>query len=192
MRNIFGSTLVLILFIGMLGTGSWAYFTDPEDTGENPLQAGTLDLKTDDVDGVTQTIYASSMKLGDNVSGNVTLKNTGTTNGSSLDITFTYIENDDSPNSVNMSPDATAASLEVTTMSYNGSSLLGSVTDNNTNGYKDVEDLKNTDLTGQSGINALAGTDFEIVVKLKETTDNDFQGDGITVTIAFTLRQGAF
>jgi len=40
-----------MLFLGMIGTGSWAYFTDSEMSDDNSLQAGTLDLKTDDVDG---------------------------------------------------------------------------------------------------------------------------------------------
>ncbi len=189
MRKILGLFVVLMLFIGMIGTGSWAYFTDPEISGDNTLMSGTLDLKTNDIDGVTQTIYASKMKRGDSVSGNITLKNTGTTNGPTLDISFSYIENDDSPNLVNMSANATAAVLEVTTLNYDGSSLLGSVSDNNTNGYKDVEDLKNASLTGLSGLNSLASKDFDIALKLKETTANDFQGDGIIITITFLLQQ---
>ncbi len=88
-----------------------------------------------------------------------------------------------------MSANATAAVLEVTTLKYGGSNLLASVSDNNTNGYKDVEDLKNTDLTGLSGLNTLASKNFEIALKLKETTDNNFQGDGITLTITFLLNQ---
>ncbi len=189
MRSIMGLTLVLMLFIGMVGTGSWAYFTDPEISADNPFAAGSLDLKTDDVDGVTQTIYATNMKRGDSVSGNITLKNIGTTGGATLSVSFSYVESDDSPNPVNMGADASAAVLEVTTLNYDGSSLLDSVSDNNTNGYKDVEDLKNEDLTELSGLNTQASKDFEIALKLKESTDNDFQGDGITVTITFTLNQ---
>ena len=189
MRMILGLTVVLMLFMGMIGIGSWSYFTDLETSAGNPLQAGILDLKTDDVDGVTQTIYVTNMKRGDSVSGNITLKNTGTMDGSTLDIVFSYIENDDSPNLVNMDADATAALLEVTALNYDGSSLLSSVSDSNLNGYKDVEDLKNADLTGLSGLNTLDSKDFEITVKLKETTHNDFQGDGITLTITFVLIQ---
>jgi spore coat-associated protein N len=189
MKGIFGLTVVLMLFVGIIGTGSWAYFTDPETSADNPMTAGSMDLKTDDIDGVTQTIYATNMKRGDNVSGNITLKNIGTNDGPTLDIAFSYIESDDSPNSVDMSPDATAATLEVTTLNYDGSSLLDYVSDNNTNGYKDVQDLDNADLTDQSGLNSLASKDFEVTLKLKETTGNDFQGDGITVTITFILNQ---
>ncbi len=189
MKKILGLFLALMLGFGMAGIGSWAYFSDIETSPGNVMTAGTLDLKTGDVDGVTQTIYATKMKRGDSVSGNATLKNTGTIDGATLDIVFSYIESDDSPNSVNMGSDATAAVLEVTALNYDSSSLLDSVSDNNINGYKDVEDVKNADLTGLSGLSTLASKNFEIVLKLKGSTGNDFQGDGVTVTITFILSQ---
>jgi hypothetical protein len=79
----------------------------------------------------------------------------------------------------------------VTVLNYGGSSILGSVSDSQTipNGYIDIEDLKNADLSGQSGIDASASEDFEIAVQLRTSTGNDFQADGITVTMTFTLNQ---
>ncbi len=189
MRSIFGLAIVLVLFMSLVGTGSWAFFTDPENSGDNAMSAGSLDLKTDDANGVTQTIYATNMKRGDSVSGNITLKNVGTKDGTTLDIAFSYVENDDTPNSVNMGSDVTAATMEVTMLNYDGSNLLNSVSDNNTNGYKDVQDLKNADLTGQNGLDSQNSKDFEIALKLKESTDNGFQGDGIIVSITFILNQ---
>jgi len=79
--------------------------------------------------------------------------------------------------------------MEVTVLNYDGSSLLGSVSDNNTNGYKDIFDLMKEDLSGQSGIGASASKDFEIAVFLRTETGNDYQADGITVTMTFTLNQ---
>jgi len=189
MKKLLGLTVALMLCLGMTGIGSFAYFLDPESSPGSQLAAGTLDLKTDDVDGVTQTIYATSMKRGDSVSGNITLKNSGSTDGVNLDIVFSFIENDDTPNAVDMSANATAATLEVITLDYDGSNLLSTVSDNNTNGYKDIQDLTNADLTDLSGLNTLASKDFDIEFKLKETTDNNFQGDGVTITITFTLNQ---
>jgi len=189
MKKLLGLTVALMLCLGMTGIGSFAYFLDPESAPDSQLEAGTLDLKTDDVDGVTQTIYATSMKRGDSVSGNITLKNSGSTDGVNLDIVFSFIENDDTPNAVDMSANATAATLEVITLVYDGSNLLSTVSDNNTNGYKDIQDLTNADLTDLSGLNTLASKDFDIEFKLKETTDNNFQGDGVTITITFTLNQ---
>ncbi len=79
--------------------------------------------------------------------------------------------------------------IEENTVKYDGSSLLTSVSDNNTNGYLDIQDLKNTDLSGQSGIDALASKAFEIVVKTRDVMGNDYQADGIEITMTFTLNQ---
>ena len=189
MKRILGLTIAFLLLIGMAGIGTWAYFSDVETSTGNVLAAGTLDLKTDDVDGVTQTLLASNLAPGDNVTGSITLKNIGSLAGSTLDLAFSYIESDSSPNPADMSANATAAIIEVTTLNYDGASLLSSVSDNNTNGYKDVEDLKNADLSGQSGINASATKDFEIAVTLKDNANKDFQADGIDVTMTFILNQ---
>jgi len=189
MKRILGLTIAFMLLISMGGIGTWAYFQDTETSTSNVFAAGTLDLKTDDVDGVTQTLYASNLKPGDNVSGSITLKNTGTVAGLSLDLVFSYVESDSSPNPANMSADATAAVIELTTLNLGGSSLLGSVSDNNINGYKDVEDLKNANLAGQTGIDASATKDFTIMVQFRGDAGHDFQSDGINITITFTLNQ---
>jgi len=190
MKKILGLTIAFMLLIGMGSLGTWAYFQDTETSTGNVLAAGTLDLKTNDVDGVTQTLYASNLKPGDIVSGSITLKNAGTVAGSTLDLAFSYVENDDSPNSVPMSADATAAVIEVTTLSLGGSSILGGVSDGNSNLYIDIEDLmKNANLTGQTGIDASGTRDFTITVQLRADTSDDFQSDGINITMTFTLNQ---
>jgi hypothetical protein len=88
-----------------------------------------------------------------------------------------------------MTANATAAVIEVTTLDYGGSSLLGSVSDGNSNLYIDIEDLKNADLTGQTGIDASATKDFTITVQFRGDASHDFQSDGINITITFTLNQ---
>ncbi len=190
MKKMLGLTIAFMLLISMGGIGTWAYFQDTETSTDSVLAAGTLDLKTDDVDGVTQTLYASNLKPGDSVPGSITLKNTGSVAGSTLDLAFTYGESDDIPNPVPMSADATAAVIKVTTLSLGGFPLLGGVSDGNGNLYIDIQDLKNADLTGQTGIGASGGTtDFSITVQLEAGTSSDFQSDGINITMTFTLNQ---
>ncbi len=190
MKKVLGLTVALLLLSGMTGIGTWAYFSDTETSAGNQMAAGTLDLKTDDVDGVSQTLFAVNMQPGDIVSSeNITLKNAGSTAGTTIDLAFSYVENDLSVNPADMSADATAARLEVTVLKYDGSSLLASVADTNSNSYLDIQDLKNSDLSGQSGISAQATKEFEITVKSRVGTSNDFQADGITVTMTFTLNQ---
>ena len=190
MKKILGLTIAFMLLASMTGIGTWAYFQDIETSTGNVLAAGTLDLKTDDVDGVTQTIYTSNLESGEDISGSITLKNNGSVAGSSLDLAFSYVQSDiNNGGLVNMTPEATAAQLELTVLSYGGPSLLGSVSDDNLNSYLDIQDLTNADLTGQSGIAPSATKDFAITVKLREDTPGDFQSDGINITVTFTLNQ---
>jgi predicted ribosomally synthesized peptide with SipW-like signal peptide len=174
----------------MSGIGTWAFFSDVETSSQNTFAAGTLDLKTNDADGVTQTLLAANMNPGDSI-GPVTiiLKNTGTLNASSLDLAFTYVDDDDTNNPIDKSADETAALIELITLKYDGYNLLGAVQDNNTNGYRDIQDLKNTDLSGQNGINASSTKDFEIGIKARTSVDSQFQADGINITMTFTLNQ---
>jgi spore coat-associated protein N len=189
-KKVVGLTIALILLLGMSGIGTWAYFSDVETSSENVLAAGTLDLKTDDVDGVSQTLLASNIMPGDTVGPEtIILKNSGTVAGSSLDMSFSYIESDSSPNPAPMTANATAAILQVTTLNYNDSSLLNSVSDNNSNGYKDVYDLSTANLTGLDGIGASSTEDFEIGVTLRSDASKDFQSDGIDITMNFILNQ---
>lgn len=189
-KKVIGLTIALVLLLGMSGIGTWAYFSDVETSGENVLAAGTLDLKTDDVDGVSQTLLASNIMPGDTVGPEtIILKNSGTVAGSSLDLSFSYIESDSSPNPADMTANATAAILQVTTLNYNSSSLLSSVSDNNSNGYKDVYDLSTANLTGLDGIGASSTRNFEIAVTLRSDASKDFQADGIDVTMNFILNQ---
>ncbi|MDO8491372.1 MAG: TasA family protein [Dehalococcoidia bacterium] len=190
MKKIVGLSLALIMVVGMIGVETFAYFADSETSSGNQLAAGTLDLKTNNVDGVTQTLYATNMSPGATVGPyTIPLRNAGTTDGATLDIGFSYVESDGSPNTVNKTDDAVAALMEVITLDYGGSSLLSSISDINGNGYKDVYDLKNSSLTGLSGIAASATKNFVISVRLRSETGNDFQADGITMTMTFTLKQ---
>ena len=191
MKKILGLTIAFMLLIGMGGIGTWAYFQDTETSTGNVFAAGTLDLKTNDVDGVTQTLYASNLKPGDSVPGSITLKNTGSVAGSTLDLAFSYVESDASPNPTNMTADETAAMIQVTTLNYGVTNLITSVpvADDNGNGWIDMQDVAGTDLSGQGGIGALSTKDFAITVQLRIGTSSDFQSDGINITMIFTLNQ---
>ena len=124
----------------------------------------------------------------------ITLKNVGTVNGATLDIVFSYAESDGSPNTVNKTADQTAAVIQILTLAYDGHNLLDTsftphVTDINSNGYIDIYDLKNANLTGLSGLDDGASKNFGISIQLISTTGNDFQNDGINITMTFTLKQ---
>ena len=190
MKKIFGLGLILMLVVGITGVATYAYFTDNANSSGNSFVSGTVDLKTDNLDGVTQTLYATGMSPGATVGpSTITLKNVGTVNGTNLDIVFSYTESDGNPNIVDKTADEVAAMIEVVTLDYGGSSLLGSIGAFNGNGYKDVYGLKSSTFTGLSGINASTTKNFDISVRLRSETGSDFQADGINMTMTFMLRQ---
>lgn len=192
MKKAIGLAIAFVLAAGVIGVGTFAYFADTESSSANQFTAGTLDLKTDDADGVSQTMYATSMAPGDTEGPyTIVLKNSGSLDGSTLDIAFSYVESDGSSNSVDKNPDDTAAMMQVTTLTYGIDDLLTGVDDDehNDNGYIDIYDLADSDLSSLTGISTSAPKDFIIAVQLRSDTGNDFQGDGITLTMTFTLNQ---
>lgn len=187
-------SIILLILLSVLSTvfigGTWAIFNDTEASTTDQMVSGTLDLKTDDADGVNQTLYNTAIIPGNSVGpGIIVLKNAGSIAGSTLDISFSYVNSDGVPNAVEMTADETAAILEVITLSYDSTNLLTSVSDSNVNGYKDIQDVTSADLSGQSGLTASATKNFTIEVTTDNGTSTDFANDGITIIMNFTLNQ---
>ena len=194
MLKVLTSLLIIgAVSVAMVG-GTFAYFSDVEGSSSNILQAGTLDLKTNDADGVTATLSATNMKPGDSQGpATVTLKNAGSIDGSSLNIDIGYVESDgteptDTGLANDISADDFADELTVNTLTYGGTNLLTGITDADGDGI-DMKEVAAADLTGQAGINASGTADFVVKVTLKSSAGNDLQGDGINVTFTFTLNQ---
>ena len=195
MRKILSKLIASIICIGVIAwlvIGSvQARFSDIESTQNNNFTAGILDLKTNDTDGVTQTLYLIGFIPGES-SGTqtITLKNNGNLNGSSLDISLTYLQDDGTnpPGATGTrTADEVASEIIVTTLTYDGSDLLGSVADSNSNGYKDIYDIAAANLSGQSGISTGATKDFVIAVQLQSGLGTAYEADGIVVTMNFTI-----
>jgi len=189
MKSIIVLILLTVLVVAFTGS-TRAFFNDNEVSIVNQMTFGTLDLKTDDADGVSQTLYDTAISPGNSVGpSTIVLKNAGSITGSTLDIVFSYVNSDGSPNTVEMTADETAAIFEVTTLSYDGMDLLTGVSDSNLNGYKDIQDVADADLSGQSGLIASATKNFTIEVVTDSGTSTDFANDGITITMNFKLHQ---
>ena len=67
----------LIVILSVTIGFSIAHFSDIEKSENNVFGAGTLDLKTNDKDGVEATWQAENMMPGDEVEGELELKNDG-------------------------------------------------------------------------------------------------------------------
>ena len=96
MKKILGLTVAALLVMALVGGGTWAYFSDPEESTGNVFTAGTLDLKTNDADGFDAVWTLSDMIPGTSTTDEQTIvvKNIGTMNGSSLDVIFANVWDD--------------------------------------------------------------------------------------------------
>ena len=98
MKKILGLTVAALLVMGLVGGGTWAYFSDVETSTGNILTAGTLDLTPD-----TATIWVITYDVTDDVApgwdnsltpDSWTLTNSGTIDGD-LTINIGAIDNED-------------------------------------------------------------------------------------------------
>ncbi len=100
MKNIWMSVLVIGVTAGLIGTGTYAYFSDLE-TADNTFSAGTLDLRLS-ADGITYyndpvdpLIVCTNMAPGDeSVEKALYFKNVGTIPGI-VTVGISYVEHDD-------------------------------------------------------------------------------------------------
>lgn len=200
LQKILGLGIAGLLIACLAVGGAWAYFADTESANDNQVTAGTLDLNTNDANGVTQNLISSNLKPGRTVvATTINLKNVGTRSASSLDISLSYNTDDSadvSPNTTPMSTDQLAAVLEITNLKYDSRTILTSLSDNvvdggNGNGYIDVQDMKNeaSRIAGRSGLNPGQIKPFDITVQMRTGSSNNFVGDGINITMTFVLNQ---
>lgn len=194
--NLRKGTVVSLLTIALATTvgayGTFAYFSDTESSTSNLFAAGTLDLElsTAESGGIDAFVEAGNFAPGDAESGTLTLENTGSiydgdAEGHSVDLSIdtTVTQTDADETSTDM-----AKYLEVTVFSYDSTSLVGSVTDANGNGYVDLEDLGAHSFTGLADPGS-AGKNLDVEVSFHTSAGNDLQGDSVNVQWDFTLQQ---
>ena len=107
MKKILGLTIAALLVMGLIGGGTWAYFTDVETSTGNVFTAGTLNLTADVTgggavqgtvtpgdDGVNEYITLANLKPGDSGTVTFTCTNTGNLPGTlTITSTATFAEN---------------------------------------------------------------------------------------------------
>ena len=208
MKKILGLTVAALLVIGMVGGGTWAYFTDTEQSTNNSLTAGTLDLNIDAGNIAVTTFSASAVGPGDSGSGSSTLSNVGTYAGE-FDIDFSAITN---------TPGAGGTEYEGGTGELGGVATMAVYLDINQNATFDAGDieLNTTGANAYDGVTnttldyatidsygsvsydaviasmaALAADDFIALWQVPTSADNTIQGDSVSFDVTFTLEQAA-
>lgn len=110
MKKILGLTIAALLVLGLVGGGTWAYFSDPETSTGNTFTAGTLNLipltegtgpsgnytVTAGGDGVNGKVEFVKMEPGDTGTTTWTLANNGNLPGTlTIASTITFSDVDD-------------------------------------------------------------------------------------------------
>lgn len=151
----------------LVGSVTFAYFSDTETSSGNSFTAGTLDLKTSHSsqepwsDGVTATWTLSDMKPGDETStGSVYFKNDGSISADHMQIACNYIvteedpqtESDTDPNT-NEHPDTMAKNMTITMMVYRNDNVnINCLTGYDSYSGQTKEDWKVSDTDGDGKI----------------------------------------
>ena len=89
MKKILGLTVAALLVMALVGGGTWAYFSDVEQTTANIFTAGTLDLQLSDSSELTGSVADLAPGTGETTPllGDVTLTKAGNIDAT-LDIAF--------------------------------------------------------------------------------------------------------
>ncbi len=217
MKKILGLTVAALLVMGLVGGGTWAYFSDVETSGTNVLTAGTLNLDVDATDPFTLNISVPALTPG--TTGNAanwTVLNNGTISGN-LTIALSAITNGEGANpesETEATGDGELGGLAKLAMwlDYNqngawdtGDKYLdatgaGTVVNESAEGslpaaaYDTIDTFGSTDWAQSDGIATMSANDvFDLLIEYDfpdgGATDNDAQGDNCTFTITFTLTQ---
>jgi len=244
MKSIWMSILIIGVTAGLIGTGTYAYFSDLEIAG-NTFSAGTLDLQLSQ-DGTTYyndpnpLLVCNNLAPGDeSVAKTLYFKNAGTLSGY-VTVDLSYVEHDDpldadasyeysvaynGPGSIDMNADDFAKHLWVTEAtvdgglnnivyywalqivddSYGGDWAVAIIADavydpdgivNNTDELPTAFGLEQITLhfwdtyQGEDEIFAPGEIHYETIkVKLDPSVGNDYQFDGIDLTIEATINQ---
>jgi predicted ribosomally synthesized peptide with SipW-like signal peptide len=189
-------SLAIVGIVGAVVIGATtAYFSDIAVSGDNTFTAGWMDLHINAPQYVIWTM--PNMAPGDSVSATLGMKNIGSLTGD-LYAEISFVDADRTDDSyIEKTAEEVAARLIVTNIAWidntnpvPGLDLLSYVTDVNGNDLQDLQDLQSALTAGKLGT-LIAGEDASLAmtVKFDENAGNDFQGEGVGMTITASLHQ---
>lgn len=181
--------LLTIVAVATIAVGATsAYFTDSKTVDNNTFTAGTVILNVSPASAVWAM---PNMAPGHSVTNSLAVTNGGTLQ-SSLTASMVFAEADASVNPTpNMTATDVAKELEVTVVNWhdiNGTlDLLPHLTNNNGNGWKDLDDFRAA-LGTLAVLNPGETGTLNMTLQFRNDANNDFQGDGVNATITLTLQ----
>ena len=190
-RKVLGSIGLIGAGSAAAGAGTMAYFSDTEESTENTVSAGTLDLKIGPNGGDTAvtTVDVGNVAPGDSGEGKTTLKNDGSIDGS-IDLIFGSAINleGDNPESEGDTSDPGDLGDVLEVEVYVSSTLVrGDFSASSPPTFNEVFD--GTEEDANVALNAGSSTDLTIKWNLPTSAGNDIQGDSVEGDITVELNQ---
>lgn len=191
-----------------------AFLQDSDSSAQNPITAGTIDLKLAEVgpashDSTTDesgadTVYDTWEDYDHSTDGSDTVNNTLTLNNShsslavdTINVTVSYAENDTSLGTSG-NENKTARTITIDAFVYNGTDLVGTeLTDQNGNGKVDVEDLiLGSNTQNLSTLDGMGPSDsVNLTVRFSGNSDvlsGPGSGDGIDIEFEIRAANATF
>lgn len=206
MKKILGLTIAALLIMAMVGSGSWAWFSDTESSPDNSLSAGALDLKIDGGDDPVITFEETNVAPGDSGNGTLTLLNAGASSiTGELDIAFSSVNNTAGAGGGEYEGGSgeLGANAEIAVyidVDESGDFTSGDIGLDNavdtTYDYSAGLQWNTIDSYGSITWDAvvptmapLASDGFVIEWRVPDTTGNEIQGDSVSFDVTFILEQ---
>jgi len=217
MKKIIGLSVAALLIIATVGFGTWAYFSDTEESQGNAVAAGTLDLTLTGGSGSPNYSILTGLTNkapGDSGSLYATIKNIGTLTGE-LDIATGAVTNTGGAGGSQYEDGVGNLGGEAQIVIWIDADKSTSFTDNDiilpynsstpvvrTAGspatidayYATVDSYASKSWGGTAGVKTMDQNDEHYVYiswKVPTTAGNNIQGDSFSFTVTFTLEQPA-
>lgn len=181
-RRVLGGIITLGGAAAAAGAGTFALFSDTEQSTDNTLSAGTLDLTVDGTDSAVTTVSVNDIAPGDSGSGATTLENTGNIDGY-VDLQFSTATNNEGDNPESEGDTADPGDLgSVLTVTVDvGTTTVRSDTFNTV--------FDGTEEDASVPLNAGNTKDLTVSYDLPSSAGNDVQGDEAIGDITIELGQ---
>jgi spore coat-associated protein N len=207
MKKILGLTVAALMVMGLVGGGTWAYFSDPE-TGQATISAGTLDLTIDSANDPVTILDVSAAQPGGSGGNYTALYNNGSATGN-LSVAIASITNTESTadgteftnDSIGSGGELGGAAqmalyIDVDDSTGYTTGDIGLKSDGNTYNHPtslDYANIDDYDSLSWDNIRQMTAGDTDNLYVLWQipygsTADNTYQGDSVSVNMTITLR----
>ena len=176
----------------LVGSATYAYFSDVGTSSDNIFSSGTLDLRLSDdtpetdLDNVSASFGASGLAPnGCTSTAQLRVKNMGSIAGDHIEIAIANTVTDTGTDSI---PDMDAF-LRFAIFNYDGSPIT--VANTNGNAFVDLDDLETNGVDNLSLSNLNTNHTIDLQVCLDASATNAVQGDSVDSDWTVTLNQDA-